>query len=89
MSKPTATTEQMAAFWIYSHFQLTMKVGLYGGPQLSRQIKIHSGKFKFTTANSNSPRQIQIRHGKFKFTTANLRFTAANSNSPRQIQRVC
>ena len=63
----------------------------YGGPQLSRQIKIHDSKFKihrskfkFTTANSNSLQQIQIRHGKFKFTTANLEFTAANSSSPRQ-----
>ena len=54
---------------------------MYGGPQLSRQIQIHRGKFKFTTAGSNSPRQIQIRHGKFKFTTANLKFTAANSKS--------
>ena len=51
----------------------------YGGQHLSRQIRIHQGKFKSTAANSNSPRQIQIN-------TANLKSTAANSNSPRQIQ---
>ena len=56
------------------------KSAVYGGPQLSQQIKIHRGKFKFTAANSNSPRQIQIP------ATANLKFTVANSNSPWQIQ---
>ena len=29
----------------------------YGDPQLSRQIRIHRGKFKLITGNSNSPRR--------------------------------
>ena len=56
-------------------------VVIYGGPQLSRQIQIHCGKFKFTTANSNSLRQIQINHGKFKFTAANSNSTPYNVSS--------
>ena len=53
---------------------------------VKQKIKIIHGKFKLTTANSNSPRQFEIHYGKIQIRHSKFKFTMANSNSLWQIQ---
>ena len=46
-------------------------MSLWEDCRLQFQIQIHHSKFRFTTANSDSPRQVQIHCDKFKFDAEN------------------
>ena len=46
-------------------------IQIYGGPQLSHQIKITHIKLKLLTSNENDSHQIKITHIKLKLLTSN------------------